>query len=86
MRAHVRVHSSSPHIDDFIECKCFQSAPPQLCTAWRNLKEFLVSREVRCLLFASNARRESMILSVLFASAYFKRSILILSALMRVQL
>jgi hypothetical protein len=25
---HVRVHSSSPHTDDFIECKCFQSAPP----------------------------------------------------------
>jgi hypothetical protein len=82
---HVRVHSSSPHTDDFIECKCFQSAPPQLCTAWRIFKKFLVSRETR-LLFVSNARREALIIFVLFASVYFKTSTLILSVLMRMQL
>jgi hypothetical protein len=86
MRVHVRVHSSSPHTDDFIECKCFQSAPPQLCTAWCILKKFLISREVRCLFFVSNARREAMIIFALFAPVYFKRSTLILSALRRVQL
>jgi hypothetical protein len=42
-------------------------------------------RETR-FLFVSNARREAMILFVLFASVYFKRSTLIRRALMCMQL
>jgi hypothetical protein len=53
------------------------SALPHLCTAWRILKKFLVSRR---LLFVSNARREAMILFVLFAFVYLKKLTLILSA------